>query len=65
MLRRLDQLVEPELLYDDNPEFNDHLDEQYPLDGTILYSKALFDQEFLDYEIQLSDYNIENELEDE
>jgi hypothetical protein len=61
MLRRLDQLVEPELLYEDNEDFNRYLDELYPLDGFILYSKALFDQQFLDYEVQLSDYQIENE----
>ena len=61
MLRRLDMLCEKEVLYDDNPEFNSSLDEQHPLDGRVLYSKALFEQEFETYEIMLGDYLIEEE----
>jgi hypothetical protein len=64
MLRRLDILSEKEVLYDDNPKFNDYLDEQHPLGGIVLYSKALFDQEFETYEIELGDYVIENSMED-
>lgn len=64
MLRRLDMLSEKEVLYDDNPEFNDYLDGLHPLDGIVLYSKALFDQEFETYEIELGDYKIENNLEE-
>lgn len=65
MLRRLDQLVEPDLEYEDNPGFNAYLNELYPLDHRILYSRALFDQEPETYEIELGDYNIENSLEEE
>ena len=38
MLRRLDQLAEKKVLYDDNPEFNAYLDESNPMPGKILYS---------------------------
>lgn len=61
LLRRLNQLVEPELEYDGNDEFNAYLDELYPLDNGIMYSKALFDQEPQTYEIELGDYLIANE----
>lgn len=65
MLRRLDQLSEKEVLYEDNPEFNVYLDEENPMPGKIFYSKALFEQEFETYEIQLGDYVLENNLEEE
>ncbi len=65
LLRRLDQLVEPELFYDDNPSFNIYLDELNTLENGILYSKALFDQEFLTYEIELGDFLFENAAEAE
>lgn len=65
MLRRLDMLCEKEVLYDDNPEFNISLDEQHPLDGRVLYSKALFEQEFETYVIMLGDFIIESDMEDE
>jgi hypothetical protein len=51
------------LRYGDNPEFNDFLDEQNPLEGKIMYSYALFELYFEDYEFQLSDYLYEQELE--
>jgi len=63
MLRRLDQLCEEEVLYDGNPKFNDHLDEQHPLGGLVLYSKALFEQEFETYKIELGDFIIESDME--
>lgn len=56
MLRRLDQLSEKALQYEDNPAFNDSLDEENPMPGKILYSKALFDQEFETYELQLGEF---------
>ncbi|MDU9049266.1 MAG: abortive infection family protein [Candidatus Electrothrix sp. Rat3] len=65
MLRRLDHLSVKEVLYEDNPEFNDSLDEEHPMPGKILYSKALFDQEFKTYEIQLGDFILESEQEEE
>lgn len=64
MLRKLDQITDKVLQYKDNPKFNEYLDELYPLDGKTLYSKALFDQEFETYEIQLGDYIIENNPEE-
>ncbi|MFB2895192.1 hypothetical protein ACE1CI_19970 [Aerosakkonemataceae cyanobacterium BLCC-F50] len=39
--------------YGDNPEFNDFLDEEYPLDGKLLYSEALYNLYYEDYEIRL------------
>lgn len=65
MLRRLDSLAEKVLEYDDHPEFNEFLDNQSPLPGGILYSRALFDQEFETYEIELSDFLLENNPEEE
>lgn len=65
MLRRLDQLSVKEVLYEDNPEFNDSLDKDNPMPGKILYSKALFEQEFETYEIQLGDFMLEDDQEEE
>lgn len=55
---------EPELLpggipnveYDDNPTFNEELDRQYPLDGKLLYSDALYRLYYEDYLIELEAY---------
>jgi len=65
MLRRLDALAEPVLEYEDNPEFNEYLDDQHALPGKVRYSHALFNQEFETYEILLSDYNLELNPDDE
>jgi len=65
MLRRLDQLSEREVQYEDNPAFNEYLDEENPMPGKIFYSKALFEQEFKTYEIQLGDYMLEDGQEEE
>lgn len=65
MLRRLDLLVEKPLEYEDNPDFNQFLDDQKPLPGKIRYSRALFDQELETYALELGDYEIEFNLEDE
>lgn len=45
-------------------DFNDFLDELYPLEGRPFYSRALFDQYQEDYEIQLQEFidNKEQEL---
>ena len=64
MLRRLDQLSEKELQYEDNPEFNESLDRDNPLPGKMLFSRALFEQEFETYEIQLGDYILESNPEE-
>lgn len=64
MLRRLDHLVEQTTEYEDNPAFNAYLDEQNPFDGKISYSRALFDQEFETYEIELGDFLLASESEE-
>jgi len=64
MLRRLDILAEKVIEYDDHPEFNAFLDEQYQLPGKILYSKALFNQERETYEIELADFLLESDPEE-
>lgn len=51
--------------YESNPDFNQSLDDEYPIDGRVLYSRALYDQYYDDYLIQLSDYQYEQELEGE
>lgn len=65
MLRRLDHLADKVTEYDDNPVFNDFLDEQNPLPGKTRYSRALFDQEFETYEIELGDFLLEYNPEEE
>lgn len=57
MLRKFQQLKEHVLLYDDNPKFNFYLDELNPVPNNVLFSKALFEQEFETYGIELEDYN--------
>ena len=47
--------------YDDNSEFNDFLDEEYPYGGKLLYSQALYTLYYEDYEIQLQAYLDEQE----
>ncbi|MAN75363.1 MAG: hypothetical protein CME84_14935 [Henriciella sp.] len=56
---------EPEQLisYEDFPAFNDQLDEANPLEGKPLYSRALYDQFYEDYIIQLQGF--EDELTEE
>jgi hypothetical protein len=44
-------------------EFNDTLDELYPLPGKPRYSRALYEQYFEDYEIQLKEFLDNKELE--
>lgn len=44
------------LKYEDNPEFNDLLDEEYPYDGKVLYSQALYTLYYEDYDIQLQEF---------
>ena len=49
----IDLSYREETEYEDNPKFNEFLDENYPLDG-LYYSKALFDQDFVEYDEQFS-----------
>lgn len=51
----------PDIEYDENPEFNDELDQKYPLDGKLLYSEALFRLYYEDYMIELEAYQEEVE----
>lgn len=46
----------PDTPYDDNPVFNEELDRQYPLDGKLLYSDALYRLYYEDYLIELEAY---------
>jgi hypothetical protein len=52
--------LEPEkeyiIEYEQYTDFNDQLDELYPLDGKPLYSRALYDQYYEDYVIRLKDW---------
>ena len=47
----------PDTPYDNNPEFNEELDRQYPLDGKLLYSDALYRLYYEDYLIELEAYH--------
>ncbi|MFP5275441.1 hypothetical protein [Coleofasciculus sp.] len=63
-LEKSDKEVEIEddrVSYEDNPEFNDFLDEEYPYEGKLLYSQALYTLYYEDYEIQLQDFLDEQE----
>lgn len=52
--------------YEKYPDFNDLLDEEYPYDGKLLYSQALYKLYYEDYEIQLKAFLYEQEtLEEE
>lgn len=42
--------------YEANPQFNAFLDERTPVEGKVLYSRALYDQFPEDYGIELKDY---------
>ncbi len=55
-LERIAQEEEDLIKYENNAEFNDFLDEEYPLDGKLLYSKALYALYYEDYEIRLQDF---------
>lgn len=46
----------PDIEYDGNQDFNDELDSQYPLDGKLLYSYALYRLYYEDYVIELENY---------
>ena len=50
------EIKESRIRYEENPEFNDLLDEEYPLDGKLLYSQALYTLYYEDYEIRLQTF---------
>ena len=47
--------------YGDNPDFNVYLDEIFPMNGGLRYSRALFDQDLVAYEEQLKGFEPEQE----
>jgi hypothetical protein len=51
--------------YEKYPDFNEVLDEEYPYDGKLLYSQALYKLYYEDYEIQLKAFLDEQEPLDE
>ena len=58
-LEKLEEESETEedsIRYEDNPEFNDLLDEEYPYEGKLLYSQALYELYYEDYDIRLQTY---------
>lgn len=61
---KIDLSHKDELQYEDNPEFNEYLDEAY-LDFSVSYSEALFYQDRVAYEEQLRDFKDEQGIEDE
>ena len=61
---RIDLSHKDELNYQDNPEFNEYLDEAY-LDFNLSFSEALFYQDRVTYEEQLRDFKDEQGIEDE
>ncbi len=60
-IERIAKEEEDLIRYEDNPEFNDLLNEEYPLDGKLLYSFALYELYYEDYEIQLRAFLDEQE----
>lgn len=59
------EIEENRIRYEDNPEFNDLLDEEYRLDGKLLYSQALYKLYYEDYDIRLQTFLDEQALLDE
>ena len=58
--------IEKDLIrYENNPEFNELLDEEYPYEGKLIYSQALHTLYYEDYEIQLQEFLDEQEPLDE
>ena len=51
----------PSIEYEEHPEFNDELDQKYPLDGKLLYSEALYRLYYEEYVIELEAYQEEME----
>ena len=64
-LERIAQEEEDQIKYEDNQEFNEFLDEEYPYEGKLLYSQALYTLYYEDYAIQLQDFLDEQELLDQ
>lgn len=52
----IDSIPKPQIPYEENPEFNTFLDEENAVVG-IIYSRALYDQDYVQYKQSLLDYN--------
>ncbi len=52
----LQDLHMEEIRYEDNPLFNNWIDEEHTMDGKLLYSKALFEQDNISYCDQLESF---------
>lgn len=48
--------ITKKLQYEDNPEFNEDLDAKFPMEEYLSYSRALFDQDFVAYELRLQEF---------
>ena len=56
-LKRLEQLkTEDEDEYDANVDFNQYIDDSYPMEGDLSYSKALIDQDHVVYQQRLGNW---------
>ncbi|MCW6052367.1 hypothetical protein K4039_20285 [Lyngbya sp. CCAP 1446/10] len=56
------EIEKDQIRYEENSEFNDLLDEEYPLDGKLLYSQALYTLYYEDYNIRLQTFLYEQAL---
>lgn len=55
------EITDEKVRYEDNQEFNDLLDEEYPYEGKLLYSQALYELYYEDYDIRLQNFLDEQE----
>jgi len=60
----IDLSYQEPIKYEDNQDFNDFLDESLVLSG-VVYSKALYDQDYVAYQEQLEDYKTQLAPEEE
>lgn len=64
LLFSIDLSYQEPIRYEDYPDFNNSLDETYPLE-VISYSKALYHQDFVAYQEALENYKAEQTLDEE
>lgn len=56
LLLQIDVAYTKSYIYEDYPEFNDYLDDQYELPNSLSYSRALFEQDYDAYSEELDNY---------
>lgn len=56
LLLQIDVAYTQSYIYEDYPEFNDYLDDQYELPNSLSYSRALFEQDYDAYSEELDNY---------